>query len=97
MAADGHTLAAGLSDGSVHVYNTSGHSLQQDGSASVSGKPVTAVTISGKRVIAAAADGVREMGDMSGKRPTMYKSLLPLALCCCVHADVQYGARHHRP
>jgi hypothetical protein len=67
LAAEGLTLAAGLSDGSVQVHNTAEHSLLHVGGAHIAGGPVTAVTISSKRVIAVATDGVREIGDVSSK------------------------------
>jgi hypothetical protein len=52
------------------VYSTSDGSLQQLGNARISGKPITAVTINSKQIVAVAADGVEAVHDVSSNQTT---------------------------
>ena len=63
LAADGPTLAAGLSDGSVHVYSAAKQMLLYTSSVRMTCGPIMAVANSTQQssIVAVAANGVREI------------------------------------
>ena len=85
LAADGPTLAAGLSDGSVHVYSAAKQSLLYVSRAIAAGSPVTAVANGTQRnsFVAVAAYGVRAIRDGSVDYTTMCGSF---AAACVLDA-----------
>ena len=92
LAADGPTLAAGLSDGNVHVYSAATQILLYVSRAITAGSPITAVANSKQRnsFIAVAANGVRAIRDGSVDYTTMCGSF---AGHCFIEAVCQMHAQ----